>query len=49
LGRLAAARSRGMVDGLIAATALVRTKIIVTRNVEGFSDVAIPVINPWSS
>jgi len=38
-----------MADGLIAATALVHTKIIVTRNVEDFSDVGIPVINPWSS
>ena len=48
-GRLAAERSRGMADGLIAATAVVHTKIIVTRNVEDFSDVGIPVINPWSS
>ena len=48
-GRLAAARSRGMTDGLIAATAVVHTKIIVTRNVEDFSDVGIPVINPCSS
>ena len=48
-GRLAAERSRGMADGLIAATAVVHTKIIVTRNVEAFSDVGIPVINPWSS
>jgi len=38
-----------MADGLIAATAVVHTKIIVTRNVEDFSDVSIPVINPWSS
>jgi predicted nucleic acid-binding protein len=48
-GRLAAERPRGMANGLIAATALVHTKIIVTRNVEDFSDVGIPVINPWSS
>jgi predicted nucleic acid-binding protein len=48
-GRLTAERSRGMADGLIAATAVVHTKIIVTRNVEDFSDVGIPVINPWSS
>jgi|SRR6516162_380703 predicted nucleic acid-binding protein len=46
-GRLAAVRSRGMADGLIAATALVHTKIIVTRNVGDFSDTGIPVINPW--
>ena len=48
-GRLAAGRPRGMADGLIAATAVVHTKIIVTRNVEDFSDVGIPVIDPWSS
>jgi predicted nucleic acid-binding protein len=48
-GRLAAERPRGMADGLIAATAVVHSKIIVTRNVEDFSGVGIPVINPWSS
>jgi toxin FitB len=47
-GRLAAERPRGMADGLIAATAAVHTKIIVTRNVEDFSDTRIPVIDPWS-
>jgi predicted nucleic acid-binding protein len=47
-GRLAADRPRGMADGLIAATAMVHTKIIVTRNVEDFSDTPIPIINPWN-
>jgi toxin FitB len=47
-GRLGAARSRGMADGLIAATAVVHTKIIVTRNVLDFSDTQIPVIDPWN-
>ena len=47
-GRLAAERPRGMADGLIAATAVVHTKIIVTRNVEDFSDTPIPIINPWN-
>jgi toxin FitB len=47
-GRLAAARPRGMADGLIAATAVVHSKIIVTRNVEDFSEVGIPVIDPWN-
>lgn len=46
-GRLAAERPRGMADGLIAATAAVHGKIIVTRNVEDFSDTRLPVINPW--
>jgi toxin FitB len=47
-GRLAAKRPRGMADGLIAATAAVHSKIIVTRNVEDFSDIGIPVIDPWN-
>ena len=46
-GRLAAERPRGMADGLIAATAMVHSKIIVTRNIGDFSDTGIPVINPW--
>ena len=33
---------------LIAATAAVHGKIIVTRNVEDFSDTRLPVINPWN-
>ena len=47
-GRLAAERPRGMADGLIAATAAVHSKIIVTRNVEDFLDTRLPVINPWN-
>jgi toxin FitB len=46
-GRLAAARPRAMADGLIAATAAVHHKIIVTRNAGDFADTGIPVINPW--
>jgi predicted nucleic acid-binding protein len=46
-GRLAAERPRGMADGLIAATAAVHRKIIVTRNADDFADTSIPVINPW--
>jgi hypothetical protein len=48
-GRLAAERPRSMADGLIAATAAIHDKIIVTRNVDGFADTRIPVINPWES
>jgi predicted nucleic acid-binding protein len=47
-GRLAAERPRGMADRLIAATAAVHAKIIVTRNVEDFSDTRLPVVNPWN-
>src|SRR5437588_351759 len=37
-GRLAAERPRSMADGLIAATAFVHDKIVVTRNVADFVD-----------
>lgn len=46
-GRLAAKRPRGMADSLIAATAAVYGKTIVTRNVVDFEDTRLPVINPW--
>src|SRR5882672_7830525 len=46
-GRLAAERPRSMADGLIAATASIHSKIIVTRNIDDFEDAHVPVINPW--
>jgi toxin FitB len=46
-GRLAAERPRAMADALIAATAAIHGKIVVTRNVTDFADAGIPVINPW--
>jgi toxin FitB len=46
-GRLAAERPRGMANGLIAATAAIYDKIVVTRNVAGFADTSIAVVNPW--
>jgi predicted nucleic acid-binding protein len=46
-GRLAAERPRAMADALIAATATIHGKIIVTRNVTDFADTGIPLINPW--
>ncbi|HEX3952328.1 MAG TPA: type II toxin-antitoxin system VapC family toxin [Stellaceae bacterium] len=46
-GRLAALRPRPMADGLIAASASVYGKIIVTRNVADFADTQLPIINPW--
>jgi toxin FitB len=46
-GRLAAERPRSIADALIAATAAVHSKIIVTRNVGDFADTGLPVINPW--
>lgn len=34
-------------DGLIAATALVHDLTVVTHNVRDFSDLGVPLINPW--
>jgi predicted nucleic acid-binding protein len=34
-------------DALIAATALVHGLTVVTRNVEGFELVGVPLFNPW--
>jgi predicted nucleic acid-binding protein len=47
-GHLMAQRTRPMADALIAATAHVNNKIIVTRNVADFVDVGVPVIDPWA-
>ncbi len=47
-GRLAARRQRPMAGALIAATALVHRKFVVTRNVEDFADAGVEVINPWA-
>jgi predicted nucleic acid-binding protein len=46
-GRLAAERPRAMADALIAATAIVHRKTIVTRNTIDFEATRVPVINPW--
>lgn len=48
-GRIAALRPRGDIDGLIAAIAIVHDLILVTRNVKDFEDIAVSLINPWSS
>jgi predicted nucleic acid-binding protein len=46
--RLMAERSRPVVDALIAATARVNNKIIVTRNVADFADAGVTVLDPWA-
>jgi toxin FitB len=43
-----AQRTRPVVDTLILATAQVNNKIIVTRNVAGFADAGVEVIDPWA-
>ena len=37
-----------MADALIAATALVHRKFVVTRNVHDFADAGVEIINPWA-
>ena len=47
-GRLAARRPRPMADALIAATAIVHRKVVVTRNVSDFADAGVDLENPWA-
>ncbi len=46
-GRLAAIRPRPVIDGLIAATAMVHDLILVTRNTRDFADTGVALVNPW--
>lgn len=46
-GRISAGRSLSIVDGLLAATALVHGMVFVTRNVRDVADTGVKVINPW--
>jgi predicted nucleic acid-binding protein len=47
-GRIAAMRPRDMADALIAATAAVHRKTVVTRNVADFKDLGVALIDPWN-
>lgn len=46
-GRLMSQKTRPAIDTLIAATARVNNKILVTRNLKDFADAGIEVIDPW--
>ena len=46
-GRIAAIRPQDMADALIAATAVVHRKTVVTRNVSNFRDLGVAVVDPW--
>lgn len=53
-GEIAAAAERAgrhahVVDGLIAATALVFGHALVTRNERDFAALPVPLVNPWSA
>jgi toxin FitB len=48
-GRIAAARSLPVVDGLLAATALVHDLTLVTRNVDDVEGTGVRVFNPFGT
>ncbi|MBX9602624.1 MAG: type II toxin-antitoxin system VapC family toxin [Bryobacteraceae bacterium] len=39
----------GVIDGLIAATALEHGLTLATRNVKDFVTLAVPLVNPWET
>lgn len=45
--RIAADRSRPVVDTLLAATALVHNLVFVTRNVRDLAGLDVRILNPW--
>jgi toxin FitB len=46
-GRITAPRTVPPIDGLLAATALVRGMVVVTRNVKDFADLGVSYLNPF--
>ena len=46
-GQLAAKRPLPVVDGLLAATALVREMTFVTRDTRDVADTGVRTVNPW--
>ena len=48
-GRLNAAMTFSVVDGLLAATAIVHGLTVATRNTRDFSATGVPIVNPWES
>ena len=47
-GRLNVARPLPVVDGLLAATAIVHGLTLVTRNTDDFARVRVPLLNPFA-
>jgi toxin FitB len=47
-GRLPLPRTIGVVDALLAATAIAHGLEMVTRNVRDFEDTGVKLVNPWA-
>jgi toxin FitB len=47
-GRLPLLRTIGVVDALLAATAIAHGLEMVTRNVRDFEDTGVKLVNPWA-
>jgi hypothetical protein len=48
-GRIDGQRRLPVVDGLLAATALVHGLVVVTRDTAPFEQAGVPFLDPWSS
>jgi hypothetical protein len=48
-GKFSMGRSRPVVDGLLAATAIVHGLTLVTRNIRDVADTGARVVSPWES
>jgi predicted nucleic acid-binding protein len=48
-GELSAARSRPVIDTLIAATAIRHGVTLVTRNADDFESTGVPLVDPWQA
>ncbi len=46
-GRISALRSLPVIDGLLAATAIVHKMTLVTRNLRDMERTGVMVVNPW--
>ena len=46
-GEWSAQRSRPVIDTLLAATAVAREMVLVTRNIRDIADLPVPTLNPW--
>jgi toxin FitB len=48
-GELAALRTLPVIDGLLAATALIRGLTLVTRSTHDLAGIGVTVLNPWEA